>query len=74
MEGLNAMLKLDDDRRLLRVLHPRIKESVFMYVDVIVIFLSPKQQDLVESASRPLVGFGELNDTTIKELIILLSI
>ncbi|RLN12782.1 hypothetical protein C2845_PM09G09180 [Panicum miliaceum] len=27
-----------------------------------------------ESASRPLVGFGELNDTTIKELIILLSI
>jgi hypothetical protein len=27
-----------------------------------------------ESASRPLVGIGELNNTTIKELIILLSI
>ena len=27
-----------------------------------------------ESASRPLVGFGELNDTTIKGLTILLSI
>jgi len=29
---------------------------------------------LAESASRPLVGFCELNDTIIKELIILLSI
>jgi hypothetical protein len=28
----------------------------------------------VESASRPLVGFGELNNTIIKELIILVSI
>ena len=27
-----------------------------------------------ESASRPLVGFSELNNTTIKKLVILLSI
>jgi hypothetical protein len=41
MEGLNAMLKLADDKRLLRVLHPRIKERAFMYADDVAIFSLP---------------------------------
>jgi len=47
MEGLNALLKLEDSRGLLQILHPKIKERAFMYVDDVVIFLSPVQQDLV---------------------------
>jgi len=47
MEGLNAMLKLADSRGLLLQLHPKIKERAFMYADDVVIFLSPKQQDLL---------------------------
>ena len=41
MEGLNALLQLADERRLLRALHPKIKERAFMYADDVVIFLTP---------------------------------
>jgi len=47
MEGLNALLKLADDKGLLRVLHPKVKERAFMYADDVVVFLSPEQQDVL---------------------------
>jgi hypothetical protein len=43
MEGLNALLKLADNKGLLWVLHPKIKERTFMYADDVVVFLSPVQ-------------------------------
>ena len=43
MEVLNALLKLANERGLLQTLHPMIKERAFMYVDDVVIFLSPVQ-------------------------------
>ena len=43
MEGLNALLKLADNKGLLRFLHPKIKERTFMYADDVVVFLSPVQ-------------------------------
>jgi len=46
MEGLNALLRVAESRRLLTPLHHKIKERTFMYADDVVIFLSPVQQDL----------------------------
>jgi len=45
MEGLNAILKMADDRGLLKPLHHKIKERTFLYADDVVVFLSPVQQD-----------------------------
>ena len=47
MEGLNKLLKLADVKGLFQTLHPKIKDKTFMYVDDVVIFLVPTQQDLV---------------------------
>ena len=47
MEVLNALLRLADEKGLLRRLHTRVKERVFMYADDVVLFTSPVVQDLV---------------------------
>jgi len=47
MEVLNALLRLADEKGLLRALHPKVKERAFLYADDVIIFLSPVEQDLV---------------------------
>ena len=47
MEVLNALLLLADDRGIFQTLQSKIRERSFMYADDVVIFVSPKQQDLI---------------------------
>ena len=47
MEALNAMFRAADNLGLLEVLDGKIKERAFFYADDVVLFLAPKQQDLV---------------------------
>ena len=47
MEILNALLRLADNRGLLRALHPKVRERTFLYADDVVVFLSPEEQDLL---------------------------
>ena len=49
MEGLNRLFALADSRQLLKPLHPKITDRTFMYVDDVVLFLTPHQQDLLLS-------------------------
>jgi len=47
MEALNALFRLADSMGLLRSLHHKIKERVFLYADDVAIFLTANRQDLV---------------------------
>lgn len=51
MEVLNALLRKADILELLSPLHRRIKEREFLYADDVVLFMAPRQQDLVLTRS-----------------------
>ena len=51
MEALNAMFGVADNMGLLFGFDDKVKERAFLYADDVVIFLSPRKQDLVIARS-----------------------
>lgn len=51
MDVLNALFRLAHSKELFLSLHPKVKERVFMYADDMVLFLVPREQDLIVARS-----------------------